>query len=70
MVAIINESTGEKLKILYSYLFIYFWVELEESKTTTIRYLGPVWYMYLKTENCCLKTFVEICVGEKMCRNT
>ena len=25
--------------------------------------LGAVWYMCLKTENYCLKTFVEICVG-------
>ena len=31
---------------------------------------GPIWYMRLKTENCCLKTFVEIHVGEKVCRNT
>ena len=30
------------------------------------KYLGPVWYMCLKTENCCLKTFVEIRVGEKV----
>ena len=29
-------------------------------------HLGPVWYMCLKTENCCLKTFVEIRVGEKV----
>ena len=28
--------------------------------------LGPVWYMCLKTENYCLKTFVEIRVGEKV----
>ena len=28
--------------------------------------LGPVWYMCLKTENCCLKTFVEIRLGEKV----
>ena len=28
--------------------------------------LGPVWYMCLKTENCYLKTFVEIRVGEKV----
>ena len=28
--------------------------------------LGPVWYVCLKTENCCLKTFVEIRVGKKM----
>ena len=25
--------------------------------------------MCLKIENCCLKTFVEIRVGEKMCEN-
>ena len=29
-----------------------------------------VWYMCLKTENCCLKIFVEIRVGEKVCGNT
>ena len=28
--------------------------------------LGPVWYVRLKTENCCLKIFVEIRVGEKV----
>ena len=26
---------------------------------------GGVWYMYLKIENMCLKTCVEICVGKK-----
>ena len=31
---------------------------------------GSVWYMYLKTEKCYLKTFVKIRVSEKMCRNT
>ena len=29
--------------------------------------LGPVWYVCLKTKNCCLKTFIEIRVGEKVC---
>ena len=29
----------------------------------------PVWYMCLKTENCSLKTFVEIRVDEKVCEN-
>ena len=29
-------------------------------------HLGPVWYVCLKTENCCLKIFVEIRVGEKV----
>ena len=32
-----------------------------------IGYLGPVWYVCLKTENCCLKIFVEVRVGEKVC---
>ena len=32
--------------------------------------IGLVWYMCLKTENYCLKTFVKICVGEKMYENT
>ena len=32
-------------------------------------HLGPVWYVCLKTENCCLKIFVEVRVGEKMCWN-
>ena len=27
---------------------------------------GSVWYVCLKIENCCLKTFVEIHVGEKI----
>ena len=29
--------------------------------------LGLVWYVYLKTENYCLKTFVKIRVGKKIC---
>ena len=32
----------------------------------TYNHLGPVWYMCLKTENCCLKIFVKIRVGEKV----
>ena len=32
--------------------------------------LRPVWYMCLKIENCCLKTFLKIHVDEKMCENT
>ena len=31
-----------------------------------IKYQGAVWYVCLKTENCCLKIFVKIRVGEKM----
>ena len=36
------------------------------SDSETKDALGPVWYVCLKTENCCLKTFVEIRVGEKV----
>ena len=36
----------------------------------TLRFMGPVWYMCLKTENCYLKIFMEIRVGEKVCENT
>ena len=32
----------------------------------TSGHLGLVWYMCLKTENCCLKIFMEIRVGEKV----
>ena len=28
-----------------------------------------VWYMYLKTENCYLKIFIEIHVSEKVFKN-
>ena len=31
-----------------------------------VKYQGPVWYVCLKTENCCLKIFVEVRVGEKV----
>ena len=32
-------------------------------------YIRSIWYMYLKTENCCLKTFVKIRVGENAYEN-
>ena len=41
-----------------------------EEQCQTLSGLGPVWYVCLKTENCCLKTFVEIRVGEKIYKNT
>ena len=31
-----------------------------------LSYIGPIWYVCLKTENYCLKTFVKIRVGEKV----
>ena len=35
-----------------------------------VKDLGLVWYMCLKTENCYLKTFMEIRMGEKIYKNT
>ena len=46
---------------------------MQKSKTDLLTFglfysspLGPVWYMCLKTENYCLKTFVKIRMGEKV----
>ena len=36
------------------------------SNCFPLSHLGPVWYVCLKTENCCLKIFVEVRVGEKV----
>ena len=40
-----------------------------EGHPWAINHFEPAWYMCLKTDNCCLKTFVKICVGEKVCWN-
>ena len=40
-----------------------------QKKTLDLENVGSIWYMCLKTENCCLKIFVEIRVGEKVCEN-
>ena len=42
----------------------------EISKAVSQSDQGSVWYMCLKTKNCCLKIFVEIRVGEKVYGNT
>ena len=42
---------------------------LEHLWLVVLNGLGPIWYMCLKTKNCCLKICVEICVEEKMCEN-
>ena len=42
---------------------------LSKKKTLDLENVGSIWYMCLKTENCCLKIFVEIRVGEKVCEN-
>ena len=44
--------------------------QIKSGKEEEKKNYGPVWYMCLKTENCCLKTFVKIRVGEKVCGNT
>ena len=38
----------------------------ERWKIKIFKILGSVWYICLKTENCCLKIFVEIHMAEKM----
>ena len=48
---------GTVLRYWSQTIFFQFWILSE---------IGPVWYVCLKTENCCLKTFVEIRVGEKV----
>ena len=40
-------------------------LEKKESRGELMM-LQAVWYMCLKTENCCLKIFIEIRVGEKV----
>ena len=35
-----------------------------------LKHYGFVWYVCLKTKNCCLKIFMEIRVSEKVCWNT
>ena len=42
--------------------WVFFWGEGAEL----FEFVRPVWYMCLKIENCCLKTFVKIRVGEKV----
>ena len=52
------------LKVFF--LFFFF----KEKKSSTIgkkKGSGPVWFMYLKTEICCIKIFVEIRVSKKVC---
>ena len=39
----------------------------DDTAINQSQYLGPDWFVCLKTKNCCLKTFVEIRVGEKVC---
>ena len=56
------ESGSSYSRGLVNMLFIYFIF----YGASLMRGLGPVWYVCLKTENCCLKIFVEIRVGEKM----
>ena len=43
---------------------------LISQKNKMVAFIQGVWYMRLKIENMCLKTCIEICVGEKVCGNT
>ena len=43
--------------------------QLKKPYPLLIKLFRSVWYMCLKIENCCLKIFVKIRVGEKVCRN-
>ena len=38
----------------------------KKKKKLFFRRSGSVWYVCLKIENCCLKTFVEIRIDKKM----
>ena len=40
--------------------------QLRLGTVSVLWLLGNVWYVCLKTENCCLKTFMKIRVGEKV----
>ena len=58
----------EKLSLNFSYLTSH---EIKLFSLFSFAWdKGSVWYMCLKTENYYLKTFVEICVGEKEYGNT
>ena len=51
-------------------LNFYHTVHKKNSSPTLRLWIGHVWYICLKTENCCLKIFLKICVNEKVCENT
>ena len=42
----------------------------ELKSLNTVCDLGLVWYMCLKTVNCCLKIFMKIHVSKKIYKNT
>ena len=63
---------SRNLKIRQPTIHFFFIFSLKKKKISFVGsplffpFLGPVWYMCLKIENCCLKTFVEIRVDEKV----
>ena len=74
----LKKRKKKKWPLIFMKLFMPPWIVGEKDKRSEVdkntecvsktqSYLGPVWYVCLKTENCCLKTFVEIRVGEKVC---
>ena len=48
----------------------FFSKQIGKKINNEIQHYGSIWYMCLKIENCYLKIFVEIRVGEKVYRNT
>ena len=68
---------------MYIYIYIYIYIKGKEDKHNDPkkkywyifllvgqRFIWPVWYIFLKIKNCCLKFFLKLCVGEKVHWNT
>ena len=56
----ISESNSDNMASFFNFFF---------EKTQVTRHIGPVWYIYLKTENCYLKIFVKIYMDKKVYKN-
>ena len=63
-----------RITVTHHFFFFFFFTEnpklsnynRKQDFSCNYHHLGSIWYMYLKTENCCLKIFVEIHVGIKV----
>ena len=51
---------------LSTIIFIIYLFFNEDVEVNELKDLRAVWYMCLKTENCCLKTFIKIRISEKV----
>ena len=54
----------------FKYILLSISLKFFSSLYVNVKYLGSVWYMYLKIENYYLKIFVKIRVNEKVHWNT